>query len=265
MAATASGAQLTELHRQAQLAIRSSFTRELLRLWPLIKLDQLDESAGEWIGFVTELILQFRQRSAGRALSYYDEFRNAEIGEPLPDRPLYRNLDAPVPGAIRTSLLVTGPIGMKSRIAKGINPDIARAKALVDVAGAASRHVLDGGRTQLVESVKKDSKAVQYARVTDGKPCYFCAMLASRGPIYRSASTAVFATNRSATRAGREFHDHCGCSVEPGFSKDAEWPGRGRDFAKIWKDSTAGKGGKAALNAFRSAYEAQLKSDKEKG
>lgn len=260
MAATATGSQLTEQHRLAQLAIRAAFMRELVRLWPLINLDRLDESAGEWIGFVTDLILRFRQQSAARSLSYYDEFRTAEIGERLPDRALYRNLDAPSVGAIRTSLLVTGPVGVKSRIGKGINPEIARAKALTDVAGAAGRHVLDGGRTQLVESVEKDQQATQFARVTDGKPCYFCAMLASRGPVYRSARSGQFTTSRSKRGPGHEFHDHCGCSVEPGFIKDAEWPGRGREFEQLWKDSTAGKGGKKALSAFRSAYEAQLKS-----
>lgn len=260
MALTATGAQLTEQHRLAQLSIRASFMRELTRLWKLINLDNLDESAAEWIGFVTDLILRFRQQSAIRALSYYDEFRRAEIGQALPNRALYRNLDVPAPGAIRTSLLVTGPVGMKSRIGKGFTPEIARAKALVDVAGAASRHVLDGGRHQLVKSIEKDKRATQYARVTDGKPCYFCAMLASRGPVYRSASSGQFTTSRSKRGPGREFHDHCGCTVEPGFAQNAEWPGRGREFEKLWNDTTKGKGGKAALSAFRSAYEAQLRS-----
>lgn len=261
MAATATGAQLTERHRLAQLSIRASFLEDFVRLWPLIDLERLDETAGEWINFVVDLILRFRQQSASRSLSYYDSFRRAEIGLPLPDRPLYRNLDAPSHGAIRTSLLVTGPIGVKSRIAKGIHPEVAKAKALVDVAGAASRHVLDGGRTQLVKSIDRDPRSQQYARVTDGQPCYFCAMLASRGPVYRSARTAQFTTSRSKRGPGHEFHDHCGCSIEPGFTKDADWPGRGREFEQIWIDSTKGKSGKAALSAFRSAYEAQLKSN----
>lgn len=259
MATTVTGAQLTEEHRQAQLSLRSAFMRELVRLWPLINLDRLDETAAEWIGFVTDLILLWRGQSVNRALSYYDEFRRAETGQPLPNRGNYRSLVVPELAAIKTSLLVTGPIGVKSRIGKGINPRIAKAKALVDVSGAASRHVLAGGRQLVTEAVYKDELAIKYARVTDGDPCAFCAMLAGRGPVYASKETAFRTTARSKKRgAGQRYHDHCGCTVEPGFFDDAEWPGRGREFEQLWKDSTKGK--RDAFKAFREAYEAQRKS-----
>lgn len=262
MATTVTGAELTEQHRRAQLALRSAFMRELVRLWPLIDLDKLDETAAEWIGFVTDLVLTWRLQSVDRALSYYDEFRRAEIGEPLPNRGNFRSLAKPEPAAIRTSLLVTGPIGVKSRIGKGFDPRIAKAKALVDVSGAASRHVLDGGRQLIIETAEKDDLAVKFARVTDDDPCAFCAMLASRGPVYFSKETATRTTARSRKRGpGKEYHDHCGCTVEPGFFDDPAWPGRAREFEQLWNDSTKGKGGKNAMKAFRAAYEAQRKSN----
>lgn len=259
MATTVTGAELTEQHRRAQLALRSGFMRELVRLWPLIDLDKLDETAAEWIGFVTDLILTWRLQSVDKALSYYDEFRRAEIGEPLPNRGNYRSLAVPEPAAIRTSLLVTGPIGVKSRIGKGVNPRVAKAKALVDVSGAASRHVLDGGRQLITEAVVKDKVTTGFIRVTDDDPCAFCAMLASRGPEYHSKETATRTTARSKKRGpGKQYHDHCGCQAEPVFSDDTEWPGRAREFEQLWKDSTKGK--RDALKAFRKAYEAQRKS-----
>jgi hypothetical protein len=261
MATTVTGAELTEQHRLAQLALRSAFMRELVRLWPLINLDRLDETAAEWISFVADLILTYRTQSVDKALSYYDEFRRAETGQPLANRGNYRSLAEPEPAAIRTSLLVTGPIGVKSRLRKGVNPTVAKAKALVDVSGAASRHVLAGGRQLIVEAAHADDLALKYARVTDGDPCAWCAMLASRGPVYATERTAVRTTSRSKKRGpGREYHDHCGCTVEPGFFDDPEWPGRAREFEQLWIDSTKGKGGKAALNAFRRAYEAQRRS-----
>lgn len=258
MATTATGAQLTEQHRQAQLAIRSAFMAELVRLWPLINLDRLDETAAEWITFVTDLILLWRNESVNRALLYYDAFRRAETGQPLTQRGNYRSLVTVEPAAIRTSLLVTGPIGVKSRIGKGIHPEVAKAKALVDVTGAASRHVLNGGRQLITEAVTKDKVAIGFARVTDADPCAFCAMLASRGPVY-SKETATRTTTRSKKRGpGEQYHDHCGCTAEPVFSDDTEWPGRAREFEQLWIDSTQGK--KDALKAFREAYEAQRKS-----
>lgn len=261
MATTATGAELTEQHRRAQLTVRSAFMRELTRLWPLIDLDRLDETAAEWIGFVTDLILLYRTQSVDRALSYYSEFRRVETGEPLANRGNYRGLVTPEPAAIKTSLLVTGPIGVKSRIGKGIDPRIAKAKALVDVSGAASRHVLEGGRQLITEATANDQLAVGFARVTDDDPCAFCAMLASRGFAYQSRETASRTTARSRKRGpGKEYHDHCGCTVEPAFAEGAEWPGRAREFEQLWMDSTKGKGGKDALKAFRNAYEAQRRS-----
>lgn len=259
MATTVTGAELTEQHRRAQLALRSGFMRELVRLWPLIDLDRLDETAAEWIGFVTDLILTWRMQSVDRALSYYDEFRRAEIGAPLPNRGNYRSLAKPELAAIRTSLLVTGPVGVKSRIGKGINPRIAKAKALVDVSGAASRHVLNGGRQLITEAVVKDKVALGFIRVTDDDPCAFCAMLAARGPVYHSKETAFRTTERSRKRGpGKEYHDHCGCSAEAVFSGDAEWPGRAREFAQLYKDHAKGKPN--PRKAFTEAYEAQRKA-----
>jgi hypothetical protein len=257
VATTVTGSELTEQHRRAQLALRSGFMRELVRLWPLIDLDRLDETAAEWIGYVTDLILTWRMQSVDRALSYYDEFRRAEIGQPLPNRGNYRSLAVPVTAAITTSLLVTGPIGVKSRIGKGINPRIAKAKALVDVSGAASRHVMDGGRQLITEAAVKDKVALGYMRVTDADPCAFCAMLASRGPVYKSRESA--GTRRVAGENElHRYHDHCACQVEAVYSKDAQWPGRSREFEQLWKNSTKGK--RDALKAFREAYEAQRKT-----
>ena len=256
MATTVTGAQLTDQHRRAQLALRSAFMRELVRLWPLINLDRLDETAAEWIAFVTDLILTYRMQSVDKALSYYDEFRRAEIGEPLPHRGLYRGLAAPVPAAIRTSLLVTGPIGVKSRIGKGINPRIAKAKALVDVSGAASRHVLNGGRQLITEATAKDKVALGFIRVTDDDPCAFCALLAARGPVYHTEQTARRTTDRSTKRGPNEkYHDHCGCSAEAVFSGDTEWPSRAQEFAQLYKDHAKGKPN--PRKAFAEAYAAQ--------
>lgn len=265
MATTVTGTELTEQHRRAQLAIRSAFMAELVRIWPLINLDRLDETAAEWIGLVTDLILTWRLQSVDRALAYYDAFRRAETGMPLANRGNFRSLVTVEPAAIKTSLLVTGPIGVKSRIGKGINPEVAKAKALVDVSGAASRHVLDGGRQLVTEATDMDELAVGFARVTDSDPCAFCAMLASRGPVYHSRASAFRTTARSKRGAGEKYHDHCGCGVEPLFFEDAEWPGRAREFEKLWNDSTKKTGGKSALNAFRTAYEAQRRESKKKG
>ena len=62
---------------------------------------------------------------------------------------------------------------------------------------------MNAGRDLLVDSI--EAAGARWRRVTDGNPCAFCAMLAGRGPVYRSRETAGL---------GRRFHERCGCSVE---------------------------------------------------
>ena len=269
MATTATGRALTEQHRQAQLAIRARFLRELTRLWPMISVDRLDETASLWINAVVDLILAYREQSAGRSLTYYDALRTAEFGEPLSHRALYETLGAPNLGAIRASLLITGPVHVKSLIGKGISAPRATMMALTEVSGAASRHVLNGGRQLLVDATEKDETTSHYARVTGADPCAFCAMLASRGAIYVSRATAIHTTARAKAGAGHQYHDRCVCTVEPSWDRDAPLPGRADEFAKLWTESTGdvsgysrakGKRGKKVnnkLKAFRAAYDKQ--------
>lgn len=262
MAATAAGTALTEQHRRAQLALRRGFLRELLELWPLLDIENLDESTANWIKIVTELILQWRNQSAQRAFAYYTQFRQVETGLELPGANALRSLGEGNRSQIRTSLLVTGPVGFKSRIGKGLTPPQAKKMAFTAVAGAGSRHVLNGGRQQLVNTASADEMAVGFSRVTDAEPCAFCAMLASRGPVYFTRATAFRTTGRSKRGEGEKYHDDCGCSVEPSFNRKTDWPTRNREFEKLWEDTTGDAYGKGKYRAFRNAYEAQLRSNR---
>ena len=52
-----------------------------------------------------------------------------------------------------------------------------------------------------------------WARVLVGQEnCPFCAMLASRGPVY-TEKTVLLAGRRSRTRDGLQYHDHCDCTA----------------------------------------------------
>lgn len=258
MATTAAGEKLTEQHRLAQLRLRARFIREFVTLWGLLDIDRLDETTVGWLDVTVDAIIRWREQSAARAQAYYNTFRAVETGqEPFVPPPETGAALTPNLPQIRTSLLVTGPIGYKSRIAKGFTPMRARAVSFTAVAGAASRHVMDAGRRQLIANATADEMAVGFSRVTDGDPCAFCAMLASRGPTYITRATAFRTTERSDRGAGQKYHDHCGCSVEPSFDRNANWPQQNREFSQLWAESTKGYSGKDALNAFRRALNAR--------
>jgi hypothetical protein len=132
---------------------------------------------------------------------------------------------------------------------KGRTLEEAFAAALALTLGTAYRYTADGGRFTIQNTAEHDRTALGWARVTDGNPCYFCAMLASRGPVYKSQSSALLRAD------GRKYHNGCGCTAEPVYNRDQPWPGDARRYQQLWKTSTAGLRGKAAINAFRRAHE----------
>ena len=77
-----------------------------------------------------------------------------------------------------------------------------------ELATRTQKDTLAGGREVVQQS------APLWRRVTDGAPCGWCAMLASRGPVYSSAAKAG---------QGRRYHGHCGCTAEPFDGAWEEW------------------------------------------
>jgi hypothetical protein len=147
--------------------------------------------------------------------------------------------------AVEVSLNITGPIGQKSKIGRGKTPERARDESFVQSAGLTSRHVLTGGRESLLRLIEGRPTLLGYIRVTDGDPCYFCAMLASRGPVYRTPNRASF-----------EAHDHCACTAEPVYATDTAWPGRSREFEALWNENIRNRySGKEAIREWRRLYD----------
>ena len=135
---------------------------------------------------------------------------------------------------IATSLRVTGPVAFKTSIAQ-TGSELAARRVMVKVStGAAQRLLLTPPRESVIETVRQSTRIVGYRRVSDGNPCAFCAMLLSRGAVYKDSSTAELVgfsgRIRGTQEAGDAFHDHCHCGSEPVYSHDngpprfyAEW------------------------------------------
>ena len=126
------------------------------------------------------------------------------------------------------------------------NPDVQSVKSLVS--DVTEKNVLDTGRETILNAVRSDSKAKGWARETEPGCCSFCALLATRGAVYRSDETASF-----------ESHDHCRCFAVPVFTA-YEPTAQIREWQQLYKESTKGVHGSAAMrNAFRQSYEAKYK------
>jgi hypothetical protein len=84
------------------------------------------------------------------------------------------------------------------------------------LAGFTQRMIADAGRDTISRSAVRDSVRTGWARIPRVACCAFCALLGSRGAVYKSETTAGGEGNR--------YHNHCRCVVAPKF------PGADNDY-----------------------------------
>jgi hypothetical protein len=236
-----------EQHRQAQLGLRSRALRDFLAIWPLWTGDT--ESFGRLVQAAQPLVTVYRHASSALAGGFYQSFRGIRQ---IPGQAAVR-LAANVPAQqLASSMYVTGQVMTRDAVAAGQSFEEARRTALARVSGAVTRHVLDGGRQTIIDTAYGDERAIGWARLTDGKPCAFCAMLAGRGAVYKTESTADF-----------QAHDHCGCQAIPIFTA-ADVPALNRELRDLYNQAQrdAARSGDLdrgtsndQLNAFRRLYD----------
>lgn len=117
-------------------------------------------------------------------------------------------------------------------------------------AAAIERHAQQAGRDVIRQTAEMQGEQTGWARVLTGPgDCAFCAMLASRGPVYDSEHAALF---QGMSMNG--YHDNCDCRAVLVF-EGQDWDGR-EDYERLealWSSSTRGKSQKAARKAFAKA------------
>lgn len=231
--------------RAAQLAVRAALLRDAARLWPLLKKDQLQQTFPGWLRAMQLLIANYHRQSAQAAGAAYRAARAQALRSPSPAS-LIRLAPPPDPLWMSKALGFAGP-GMLSK-------DTARpGTALSTTLGTASRIVLDGGRTTIEQTTKADPAAVGWFLHTDGDPCWWCAMIASRGTVFKEHSLSQ--SNARFTGPGTaKTHNHCGCVLSPVFSSRQHLPEVNDAADHLWSASTGGLSGQQARDAFRKAW-----------
>ena len=111
----------------------------------------------------------------------------------------------------------------------------------------AVRHAQQAGREAVHDAADSAGNQIGWARVLSGaENCAWCAMLASRGPVYHS---------RQAAGGDDPYHDNCDCF--PVLVKRGEsWIGQGEQqrLEALWAESTGRVYGKAKVKAFAKAW-----------
>lgn len=161
-----------------------------------------------------------------------------ELDIPVFEDPFFELLD--------TSFTVTGPVAFKKAIGTGKTVDEAIKSLQVQLNGSTTRQALNVGRRLIHDTATSNQQVVGWRRVTAANPCYFCALLASRGSVYESRETALFSD-------GDRYHDHCRCHAVPLF-KEEEEPFSVQELYAFYLEATEGTSGREAIKAFRRAW-----------
>ncbi len=163
----------------------------------------------------------------------------------------------------RTSLRVTGPVAFKTHMAASGDPEASKRVMASTMAGSAQRLAMTGTRNTITATVDASREIVGWRRVPDADPCAWCALLAGRGAVYKTADSALSVVGRRGRPRGEgkralglEFHDRDQCTAEPLY-EDEDEPTYVQDLQDQWETVTEGKSGKQAIRAWREYWDAR--------
>jgi len=221
---------LVEAHRQEVADVVAVAQADLVESWPTLPLDDAKASKARASSLLTELLQTYGPMAAGAGADWYGEAR-AEAGtrgsySPRLDVPvILKQIDTNVGWAL-------------SPLYGDAEPDL----ALSRMAGVTQRLTANADRATILTNVRRDPAGVRWYRGTSAKCCAFCAMVASRGAVYRSEQTADF-----------KAHNSCHCFPVVLFPGDAhELPSYYKDFRDEYEtaaEKVAADGGKRTQSA----------------
>jgi len=162
--------------------------RDLAAFWAKLDTTDIAVAREQLTTFMTALVDTYGKPSALIAANYYDQLRAAS--------PNAKGTFRAVMAEPAQAEAVAGTV----RYAMG---SVDKGTALGILSGATQRYVSQAGRDTIAFSSSRDPSPGGWARVPTGSStCAWCQILASRGPVYGSASSAG---------DGVHYHDKCDC------------------------------------------------------
>lgn len=232
-------------HYLTQAGIAIALSRAVGAAWPGLDLQHLSDTLPDFRGRMIALVRQFALASASASARDYRRLRlesgnRSHFTVPLADPPPARVIADKINWAVSDLFDRTLIDGSRPEVEV---QDVLQAVG-TRVEGAVGKLSLDTGRRTTVDAVHQDRQARAWAREARPDCCYFCAMLAGRGAVYKTAQTA-----------GDEngYHDHCHCVVVPVFGA-YEMTAHARQWAADW-DRLKSENGRVTLKDWRQHYE----------
>lgn len=243
LAAPAALAVLAAMYRARQVAMAQRISSIIGAMWAQsIVPAQFVDSWGAIRDMVLGMVRSYYTASAVDSVQLYEQMRV------LSDLGPFRVAIPDLPQQELAKVVDSQSIGEFFHQIKTVDKPTASDIAGRSLQGSASRLALKGGRQTIAQAVHSDPKAQGWERVISGNACGFCAMLASRGAVYKSHKTADF-----------RAHDHCNCTAVPLFEGQAP-SDTSQALASDWRRETAGKSGKDAVHAWNNYWDNRMET-----
>lgn len=258
-------------HQAEQRSIAAEVVTKLAPLWKILDFNDLKNTQTPWIQAALPIVEEAYTASQWAAQRFLIDYRHANIPT-APELPAITGVPAAAVEAARApagalprviedtpfptvesmvSLLGTGPGEVKKQMPAPEEQAMDAGRVLSSK--VAVRISIDGGRAVVRRGVDLDREAVGWARVLNVNPCYFCAMLASRGAVYKRDS--FDRSNDSFEGEGvAKVHDGCRCGLRPAYSHSDTRDPTAEDAWRQWKGHAQGLPAKEAIKAFRRNY-----------
>lgn len=233
-------AVLTLRHQQAQIANGATAAALVMEFAEQFRTGRL--SRDDFVTAVVGADLLTHNEAVRLAKQYMEAYRGAVLPGEVMTALVAAEFDTGA--SVGRAVYATEQVQVARRIAETDRAYDARFWKIVSALAVQSdRAAKNAGRETITESAEANGR--RWRRVTDGNPCSFCAMLAGRGPVYRSEDSAggVVGRNNYGTAAyragnvtyggevsrgarkgqdrtrgargiGEHYHDRCGCTVE---------------------------------------------------
>lgn len=196
-----------EAHRAAIADVETLAIAALVDGWAAVPLEA-DAGAPVVRDLLGDLTATYQPIGASLGADWYEDLRD-QAGVP-------GTYTATLPPAVPTEAVSA----TASWAAAGLKAD--SAKALADASAALQRWVAIGDREAISLNAERDPQTARWARYASSNACAFCALMATRGPVYRSQATAE-----------DRYHSHCRCIAVPVWNRDdyeeAPYVGQWRD------------------------------------
>lgn len=258
MASTVSdGDGAPDRYRRAQRGLSRLLLRDIGRLWRLFSPTR-PAAFPDWLEAAAEVVAQHGEGSASLAAEFYEAQRTDAGVRGSFTVPLADTSSDQAEASLRWATHDVWPQDAENEEQrKPLATRLVVAERRVEA--VTQKLVADQGRETMRRAVRSDREAVGFARAAALAACSFCALMASRGMVYKTAGAAGRDANDrfSGDASVAKFHNDCHCAIIPVYrGQRFELSPHAAEWDRIYQEFAQGHSGDQ-LRLFRRALAEQ--------